>query len=143
MRVKHVSRSMNLDMVPMVNIVFLLLMFFMLSGELREHDKDEEDLELPQTIRERPLLAASSEDVVKLSIDVRGFVRWDTGDFKPWQALQGRLKGLVNRDVMIFAEQQAPSGVLHALLVALQSVSGGDAPQTVLVVFGGGGGGGR
>ena len=137
MRVKQVSRPMHLDMVPLVNIVFLLLMFFMLSGQLREHD--EEDLELAQTIRERPLLAAPSEDVVKLSIDARGFVRLDKGAFKPWQAWEGRLKDLVNRDVMIFAEQEAPSGVLHALLVTLQSISGGDMdmPQAVLVVFSG------
>ncbi|MBC6444446.1 MAG: biopolymer transporter ExbD [Alphaproteobacteria bacterium GM202ARS2] len=126
------QRTMVVDMVPMVNIVFLLLIFFMLSGQLRTPALDSEDA--PMTLLEHEPVPKAQEDRVVLIIDEDGRVRVGERTLMTQQEVQAFVPTLTARERILSAHRDAPSGAVHQLLRALQQHP--QARTLLLVVHG-------
>ena len=129
------QRTMVVDMVPMVNIVFLLLVFFMISGQLREQTLDSRDA--PTTLREHEPVPTQGDRVVVV-VDVEGWVRIERGSethtFATWTQVRDFLATVTARERIISAHRDAPSGAVHHILAALQAEQGAQARTLLLVV---------
>lgn len=105
--------------VPLINIVFLLLIFFMLAGTLQQNDDVEVDLPAGAVDDKR-----ASEDVI-LFVEADGFVhmgdRVMSSDLAPYM-LRTFLDEEGIYDVSIKADENAPAHDLIQLMEGLRNV---------------------
>ena len=100
------------NVVPLINVVFLLLIFFVLAGTLRPPDPNR--LQLPTTTSESPAKARHTRPV--LALDAAGHVFRDGRSLSPSEIRSLRAPdGLELR-----ADRGVPARVLLPLLEALE-----------------------
>lgn len=119
---KQVSKSFSLDLVPMINVVFLLLIFFMLTSTGIQQYKD---IELPR--------AQSSEELSGQNIVVVVFPDGRISLDKAWVdsesliiELEKKLQKGKNRSVEIQADKNVPFEVFGKIIENAQSAGGVD-----------------
>lgn len=100
--------------IPLINVVFLLLVFFMLSGEINRHGQIE--VTPPQSEAETGQAAPSG---IVIQISREGSVTLN-GERIELPALPARAMVLQNSDTsepwLIFADRQATAGVLNRVI---------------------------
>jgi biopolymer transport protein ExbD len=99
----HDEEAAGIDMSPLIDMVFILLIFFMVSTTFVKDMKI--DLERPGASSSKP---ASSKSV-RLFIDRQGIVYLDGAEIRPW-VIQGRLKEIFgdsdSKSVLVIADAQ-------------------------------------
>lgn len=119
---KQIPKSFSLDLVPMINVVFLLLIFFMLTSTGIQQYKD---IELPR--------AQSSEELSGQNIVVVVFPDGRISLDKAWVdsesliiELERKLQKGKNRPIEIQADKNVPFEVFGEIIESAQSAGGVD-----------------
>ncbi len=81
---KAKTRNSDDDMIPMINIVFLLLIFFMIAGQITPRS---DDMSLPSSISEAEL----AESEIEITVAADGVLQLNG------EAVQGELSESLNR----------------------------------------------
>lgn len=130
LHVKRPARSTDESIVPLINIVFLLLVFFMLAGTIEPADPF--DVEPPQSAVE----PGEPQDGVTVLVGPDGAVALG-GEPVPPVSLARRLKPLRESDpgqrILVKADALAPAS---AVLPVLQAIGDGGFDSVVLVTVG-------
>jgi len=123
---KQASRSFSLDLVPMINVVFLLLIFFMLTSTGIQQYKD---IELP--------VAQSSDEINRRNIvvvvfpDGRIFLDKVSMDLESLAIeLEKELRKAKNRSIEIQADKDVPFEVFGKIIEKAQNAGGVDFIMT-------------
>ena len=87
---KMMAEKSEVNMTPMIDVVFLLLIFFMVVVDMTQ--KDLADLTLPLAITAEPDKANDKDKRYIVNVDRQGFIKYKGGDFT-----LGELKQLLNR----------------------------------------------
>jgi len=119
---KHTPKSVSLDLVPMINVVFLLLIFFMLTSTGIQHHND---IELP--------VAQSSDEINQKNIVVvifqDGKISLDKHSIEleslPVE-LEEKLQAAKNKSIEIQADKNVPFEVFGRIIESAQSAGGVD-----------------
>lgn len=110
------KQDSGLSLIPLINIVFLLLLFFLVSGTWR--DSVERDVSLPSS--SEPLESLHDGVAVALTSDGTWRMAGQTVTLSQLtQQLQGQRAGHIN----IYADEAAAASSLLALLAAMESSS--------------------
>ena len=119
---KHTPKSVSLDLVPMINVVFLLLIFFMLTSTGIQHYKD---IELP--------VAQSSDEIEQKNIVVVVFPDGKISLDKHSIALESltvelgkKLQAAKNKLIEIQADKNIPFEIFGRIIESAQSAGGVD-----------------
>ena len=102
--------SFGLNLTPLIDIVFLLLVFFMLTAHFVRDDAV--SVELPQAQSGEPL--EPDEGALVLLLDREGRVLLGEREVKPEElerVLRSRLHARVNKEVRLRGDRQADLGV--------------------------------
>ena len=59
------SRNSDLNLIPLINVVFLLLIFFLIAGQLA--NTQDQDIRLPSSVSDKPI----EQQRITLSLDTR------------------------------------------------------------------------
>jgi len=126
--------SVRLDLIPLVNIVFLLLMFFIVSGHIRGRI---DDVDIPVSPFERPTFIGTEEDMT-LYVNKAGHIRVADRPFMPWQDVKESLRqdiaSVKQGRIVLAVDGHAPSGVLHKILSFMQTTED-DVPSRLFLVL--------
>lgn len=113
------NRGGDDNLIPLINIVFLLLIFFMVAGQIREHTAD--DLQLPENSKGE----APSPSPLKIEINA-GAIIYINGEAVSLAQLTEQLTTLTaNGDkppVALLADQTLPAQQLGPVLLTLQEL---------------------
>jgi biopolymer transport protein ExbD len=112
------QKLVRIDLTPLVDVVFLLLIFFMVSTTFREEQGLE--LRLPEARSSTP---AQNEDVLRVSVGRDGSIRFRGESLDP-QALElavgAAMADSENRQVIVEADKQVAHGVVVQVMDALR-----------------------
>ena len=103
------------NMIPLINIVFLLLIFFMVAGQIKA--MPDASLQLPESTLEQQPQASSQ----RLELSAEGEIRLN-GEALTVEALSERLQQLPAGDIALFADRRANAEQLTALLQPLRHI---------------------
>lgn len=112
-------RSFDDDMIPMINIVFLLLIFFMIAGQILPR---EQGLQPPASTSEQALAPGE----VEISLDAQGRLNLngDPLDGPLLEALRGR--GVAAETLVVCrAHKSLPASALDPVLAAVRALGVG------------------
>ncbi|WP_369857160.1 ExbD/TolR family protein [Candidatus Thalassolituus haligoni] len=115
----HTSRNNDDNMIPLINIVFLLLIFFMVAGQIRALPNAE--LVLPKAALEQ----AEGQSDLRLEVSQQGDMTLD-GIACTAEQLATRLQALPQPSsvaVGIFADQRATAAALENALAVVRQFS--------------------
>ena len=117
------NESLEINLAPMIDAVFLLLIFFLVSTMLKKEDKNVEDISLP--VSNSSLELAPDESVMMLGVDEDGELYYE-GTASSIQILMDRLDEDAREDtkrrIRIDVDEQAPSHRVVELLDHLQFI---------------------
>ena len=121
-RVRKPRKQVDLNVVSLVDVLFLLLIFFMLTSTFKR--AGELDLKLPKSSTAAPTHAAASDKPVDLVLTEQGTLLLD-GSPTTFDKLLPGLRALHERQpdgqVMIEAEEAVPHGQVVKLLDAVRT----------------------
>lgn len=108
--------DLSVDMAPLIDCVFLLLIFFLVATTMKKIEK-ELPLDLPEAAA--AIDAPKSEEMVILGVDATGQTYWGTEPIAPG-ALRERLQQLAAQNpgqrIRIDADRRSPyENVLHVI----------------------------
>ena len=74
---RKISKDINesLNMIPMINIIFLLLIFFLLTGVIQK--KDKENITIPESLYGTKKNQPTKEILNNISININGGIIWN------------------------------------------------------------------
>ena len=109
--------SSSLSMTPLIDVVFLLLIFFLVTSRFEKEER-EIDIDLPDASQSVPLIEQPSEIVVNL--DAQGRIVVD-GQSRAIEELEGILRQAsinnpLTQSVLIRSDRQAPVGVFIGVI---------------------------
>jgi biopolymer transport protein ExbD len=111
------NRSVELNVTSLVDVLFLLLIFFMLTSTFKH--AGELELNLPESSTARPSGPGTASANVDLVLTEKGTLMLD-GSAVTFETLPDRLRALRNRrptaEIMIQAEASVPHGQVVRLL---------------------------
>ena len=110
------NRNSDDNMIPLINIVFLLLIFFMVAGQIRA--MPDASLKLPKAALEKP----QSADTLRLEVSADGQMRLngeavDSAGLEQWLLGQADTHKLA---IALFADQQTKAADLEPALTLLR-----------------------
>jgi len=103
------------NMIPLINIVFLLLIFFMVAGQIKAMPSP--DLQLPESTLEHQPQASSQ----RLELAANGDIRLN-GEVLSVEALTEQLQQLDAGEIALFADRRANAEQLTAVLQPLRQL---------------------
>lgn len=111
-RRKQVKENFSLDMTTCSDIIFTLLLFYILS----QNFLPQTSLELPETVS-----AEQSEipEQIKVEIEESGKILWNEEFYEGDELVSKIVEASVNQDkatIMIFAHKKSPAGICIELL---------------------------
>ncbi len=113
----------ELNMAPMIDAVFLLLIFFLVATMLKKEDKTVEEIALP--VSQSSLELAPDESILMLGVDAEGEIYYE-GESSTIQVLRDRLGEVArtepDRRIRIDIDEEAPSYRVVELLDHLQFI---------------------
>ncbi len=113
----------ELNMAPMIDAVFLLLIFFLVATMLKKDDKTVEEIALP--VSKSSLELAPDESILMLGVDASGNLYYE-GDDTSIQVLRDRLDSVArtepDRRIRLDVDEEAPSFRVVELLDHLQFI---------------------
>lgn len=111
---EHVSERSGIDLTPMIDVVFLLLIFFLLTSVYAKPM-------LPLNLPEARSAVATADPLVTIAIKVDGSI-YVNNDSVPLEELQGRLSGLYAsaraKDLNLMSDKGVPFGKVVEVLDA-------------------------
>ena len=115
------SRNSDDNMIPLINIVFLLLIFFMVAGQIRA--MPDASLKLPKAELSKP----KSSDTIRLEVSADGQMRLngeavDNSTLESWLQEQQDPHSLA---IALFADQQTRAADLEPALTLLRQFAPG------------------
>ncbi|MFP4353004.1 MAG: ExbD/TolR family protein [Puniceicoccaceae bacterium] len=117
------EENAELNMAPLIDAVFLLLIFFLVATMLKKEDKTVEEIDLP--VSQSSLELAPDESVLMLGVDDEGGIYYEGGD-TTIQILRDRLGEVArtepDRRIRIDVDEEAPSHRVVELLDQLQFI---------------------
>jgi len=121
-RVRKPRKQVDLNVVSLVDVLFLLLIFFMLTSTFKR--AGEIELKLPKSSTAAPTHSAASDKPVDLVLTEQGTLMLD-GSPTTFEKLVPALRALHERapdgQVMIEAEETVPHGQVVRLLDAVRT----------------------
>jgi biopolymer transport protein ExbD len=111
------ARNSDDNMIPLINIVFLLLIFFMVAGQIRA--MPDASLQLPKAELPKP----QTQDPVRLEITNDGLLHLDGAmitlpELQVWLEQQADIQNL---GIALFADQRLRAADLEPLLMLLRA----------------------
>jgi len=138
LKIQH-DEQLSLDLTPMIDVVFLLIIFFMVATSFDEMERDIE-LELPEVASAAALTAAPKQRVV--SVQAEGQIRLDGEDVtltQLTQKLAAARSEYPELSVVIRGDGACAFQHIAASLAACQEAHISDLGITVRVAQGGAG----
>lgn len=107
-KIKSTSAIGSLSITPLIDVVFLLLIFFLVSSRFSEKER-ELDLNLPSVTEARPASAQPNELVININADGRYFI---DGTFRQLEQVEkvlrtARANNPLTQTVVIRADKKA------------------------------------
>lgn len=117
------ERTLALDMTPMIDIVFQLLIFFLATTELAKASLSA--IDLPRERGSRGLVGGDGLEVAMSSSGEASIAGAAIGRSEIVEALRAALAESAGRPVTIRADREAPAEALNELVRAIAAAGGG------------------
>lgn len=134
-----VEENVACNLIPMIDIMFLLLLFFMLSADMTQRVTEDMKLPIADKVKEDPNTKAGSESTTVNLISENGtwFVKIAGHGYPDWNSLRATLQELAqaspdpsnvpgtffsSREIMLRAEADAPYREVQRLIQLCSTV---------------------
>ena len=113
------EENFSLDLTPLVDVVFLLLIFFMVSTVFIDF-KRQMDISLPSSKSSAPSEVLGPV-MVELTIDRQGFLNGEKINLKEFESALSRISPSKKKSAIIRADKNLPYGNVIKVMGMLQS----------------------
>jgi len=116
-RFRESSLSSALSMTPLIDVVFLLLIFFLVTSRFEKEER-EIDLELPDASQSVPLMEQPSEIVVNMDAEGRIVIDGRERGIDELEGILGRAAtdNPLTQTVLIRSDRRAPVGTFISVI---------------------------
>ena len=110
-QLRESSAMSSLSIAPLIDVVFLLLIFFLVTSRFEKHER-ELDLELPEASQSVPITETPSEIVVNLGVDGQLVIDGSVRGLDELEKIlaQASANNPLTQTVLIRSDRRAPVG---------------------------------